>query len=114
MITLYGIKNCDSVKRARHWLDARQIAYRFYDLRTGGITANTLQQWSRAVGWETLLNRRGTSWRQLPQAVRESVDEPAALALMRENPTLIKRPVLELEDGSLHVGFTADDYAKRL
>lgn len=65
MITLYGIKTCDSVRRARHWLEAHQVTYRFYDLRAEGVTANTLQQWNRAVGWETLLNRRGTSWRQL-------------------------------------------------
>jgi arsenate reductase len=114
MTTLSGIKNCDSVKKARHWLEAHQIEYRFHDFRTEGLAAERLQQWNGTVGWEALLNRRGTSWRQLPQAVRDAIDEPSALTLMLENPTLIKRPVLELNDGTVHVSFKADDYARLL
>ncbi|MCW8917668.1 MAG: ArsC family reductase [Gammaproteobacteria bacterium] len=114
MLTLFGIKNCDSVKKARHWLEEHQIEYRFHDFRTEGLTAERLQQWNGAVGWEALLNRRGTSWRQLPQEVKEAIDEPSALAMILENPTLIKRPVLELNDGTVHVNFKADDYARLL
>jgi arsenate reductase len=110
--TLFGIKNCDSVKKARKWLEAHDVAYRFHDFRSEGLEPGKLQQWSRAVGWEILLNRRGTSWRQLPPEVREAVDEASAIDLMLKNPTLIKRPVLELDDGALHVGFSADNYEK--
>lgn len=112
MTTLSGIKNCDSVKKAQKWLEAHNVDYRFHDFRIEGLEPGKLQQWSRVVGWETLLNRRGTSWRQLPPEVKKTIDEASALALMLENPTLIKRPVLELDDGVLHVGFSADDYEK--
>jgi arsenate reductase len=111
MTTLYGIKNCDSVKKARKWLDANGIDYRFHDFRAEGLQQERLQQWNSAVGWETLLNRRGTSWRQLPQQVKDTIDEASALALMLENPTLIKRPVLERKNGKVHVGFKAEEYA---
>jgi arsenate reductase len=112
MTTLSGIKNCDSVKKAQKWLEAHDVAYNFHDFRIEGLEPGKLQQWSRVIGWEALLNRRGTSWRQLPPEVKETIDEASALALMLENPTLIKRPVLELDDGALHVGFNADDYEK--
>ena len=112
MTTLCGIKNCDTVKKARNWLETQHIDYRFHDFRAEALAPATLQQWNRAVGWETLLNHRGTSWRQLPPEVRESIDEASALALMLENPTLIKRPVLVLDDGAVHVGFKAEHYAK--
>ncbi|MDH5784826.1 MAG: ArsC family reductase [Chromatiales bacterium] len=111
MVILCGIKNCDSVKKARNWLEGRGINYQFHDFRSDGLQRERVQQWNRAVGWETLLNRRGTSWRQLPQQTRDDIDESSALALMLENPTLIKRPVLELNDGSVHVGFNAEHYA---
>jgi len=114
MLTLCGIKNCDSVKKARKWLDANGIDYHFHDFRTAGLEQQTLRQWNTAVGWEALLNRRGTSWRQLPQEVKDAIDETSALALMLENPTLIKRPVLELENGAVQVGFNEDNYAKLL
>jgi arsenate reductase len=109
---LFGIKNCDSVKKARKWLETHNVAYRFHNFRSDGLEPGKLQQWNTTVGWESLLNRRGTSWRQLPPEVREAIDEASAMALMLKNPTLIKRPVLELDDGELHVGFSADDYEK--
>lgn len=112
MLTLCGIKNCDSVKKARKWLEANAIDYHFHDFRAGGLEQERLQQWNQAVGWETLLNKRGTSWRQLPQEIKESVDEASALTLMLENPTLIKRPVLELGDGRLQIGFKDEEYVK--
>ena len=112
MVTLCGIKNCDSVKKARKWLEANSVDYRFHDFRAEGLELAKLEQWNRAVGWETLLNKRGTSWRQLPQEVKESIDEASALALMLDNPTLIKRPVLELDEGTVQVGYKAEEYAK--
>lgn len=114
MLTLAGIKNCDTVKKARKWLDANGIDYRFHDFRADGLAQETLQRWQRAVGWETLLNRRGTSWRQLPQPIRDSIEETSALQLMLENPTLIKRPVLELDNGSVFVGFSEEIYRTQL
>ena len=114
MVTLCGIKNCDSVKKARKWLEANGTNYQFHDFRADDLGQEKLQQWNQAVGWETLLNKRGTSWRQLPQEIKDSVDEASALALMLENPTLIKRPVLELDNGSVHVGFKAEEYAELL
>ena len=110
MTTLAGIKNCDTVRKARQWLEANGIPYHFHDLRSAGLTAQQLQQWNRAVGWETLLNRRGSSWRQLSPQVRDNIDEPSALTLMLQNPTLIKRPILELKDGRVQVGFAEGQY----
>ncbi len=109
MTTLYGIKNCDTVKKARKWLEAAGIEYRFHDFRADGLEREQLDAWNRAVGWETLLNRRGTTWRQLPEAVKTGIDEARALDLMMEQPTLIKRPVLE-HGGEFRVGFKEADY----
>ncbi|MBE0510210.1 MAG: ArsC family reductase [Chromatiales bacterium] len=111
MTTLYGIKNCDTVKKARKWLDQHSIDYRFHDFRQDGLEPTQLHTWSQAVGWETLLNRRGTTWRQLNQAEREEIDEDRALMLMHDLPTLIKRPVLEYQDGVV-VGFAEKRYAE--
>ncbi|MFU8837319.1 MAG: ArsC family reductase [Thiohalomonadaceae bacterium] len=111
MTTLYGIKNCDTVKKARKWLDQHSIDYRFHDFRQDGLEPAQLHTWSQAVGWETLLNRRGTTWRQLNQAEREEIDEDHALMLMHDLPTLIKRPVLEYQD-EVVVGFTEKRYAE--
>lgn len=110
MTTLYGIKNCDTVRKARKWLEANGVDFRFHDFRADGLAEDDLRAWARAVGWETLLNRRGTTWRRLPEEVREDVDEQKALALMLDNPTLIKRPVLVTGDGRVHVGFRPADY----
>lgn len=104
MITVYGIKNCDTCRKALKWLAAEQIEHRFHDVRADGLEEKTLSTWVGALGWESLLNRRGTTWRKLPDADKEAVDEAAAKKLMFESPTLIKRPVFDLSDGFL-VGF---------
>lgn len=111
MTTLYGIKNCDTVKKARKWLDAASIDYRFHDFRKDGLQREQLVAWKQAVGWETLLNRRGTTWRQLPEAVKENINENNVLDLFLEHPTLIKRPVLE-QGGEIRVGFNEAEYKK--
>jgi arsenate reductase len=111
MTVLYGIKNCDTVKKARRWLDDHGVAYRFHDFRADGLDEKQLARWTKQLGWETLLNRRGTAWRTLPEAQREKVvDAATAAAAMLAHPALIKRPVLEI-NGTLRVGFTDDDYA---
>jgi arsenate reductase (glutaredoxin) len=112
MTILYGIRNCDTVGKARRWLDERGVAYRFHDFRTDGLEADRLDGWIRAVGWETLLNRRGTTWRQLPEADREGIDAERAAALMLEHPTLIRRPVIE-HGKQVLVGFNAEVFTQR-
>lgn len=110
-IVLYGIPNCDQVKKARGWLRERGLPYRFHDFKKSGIDAATLTRWERALGWETLLNRKGTTWRGLPEERRAAVvDAPSACAAMSEAPSLIKRPVLEL-DGRCQAGFSEPLYA---
>lgn len=110
---LHGIVNCDTVKKARAWLDARGIAYQWVDFRKAPPAIADLARWCRAVGWETLLNRRGTTWRALDDAAKAAVvDERTAVALMQANPTLIKRPVVEV-DGDVVVGFSEAGYAAR-
>ncbi len=109
MTTIYGIKNCDTMKKARAWLDAKGIAYAFHDYKVEGIDRPRLEAWARKVGWETLLNRSGTTFRKLPEARKEGLDEARALALMLEQPSMIKRPVLE-NGGKLLVGFKVDQY----
>jgi len=109
MTTLYGIKNCDTMKKARVWLDQRGVAYGFYDYKTAGIDRERLARWVAAVGWETLLNRAGTTFRKLPEADRHGLDEARAIALMLEQPSMIKRPVLET-GGGLLVGFRPKQY----
>lgn len=111
MITLYGIKNCDTVRKARKWLEAEDIDYMFHDFRVDGLAKKDLCIWVKSVGWETLLNTRGTTWRQLPDKKKENVDETRAIDLMLANPTLIKRPVL-VHDKQVHVGFKPADYQK--
>jgi arsenate reductase len=93
-LTLHGIPNCDTVKKARAWLDARGVAYAFHDYKKAGVDAATLSGWAKDVGWEVLLNRAGTTWRKLPEETREGVDEARAIALMVDQPSLIKRPVV--------------------
>jgi len=110
-ITIYGIKNCDTMKKARAWLDERGLAYAFHDYKTEGIDRRVLEGWVREVGWETLLNRAGTTFRKLPDAQRENVTEKKAIALMIEQPSMIKRPVLDV-GGKLIVGFKPEVYAK--
>jgi arsenate reductase len=109
--TIYGIKNCDTMKKARAWLDSHGVAYGFHDYKTEGIAREKLKRWSDEVGWETLLNRAGTTFRKLPEGDKEGLNERKALALMLAQPFMIKRPVLEL-GGKLLVGFKPEIYAK--
>jgi arsenate reductase len=110
-ITIYGIKNCDTMKKARVWLDSHGVAYSFYDYKAEGIDKARLQRWAKEVGWETLLNRAGTTFRKLDDAAKEGLNESKAIALMLEQPSMIKRPVLDL-GGKLVVGFKPEIYAK--
>lgn len=110
-IQIYGIPNCDSVKRARKWLAAHGVAYIFHDFKKEGVDEKLLRQWVAAIGWEALLNRRGMMWRKLTDAQRTGLDEGKAMALMLEIPTIIKRPVL-LADGHVEVGFSDTAYQK--
>ena len=113
-MTLYGIRNCDTMKKARAWLDARGVAYVFHDYKVAGIEAATLSAWASAVGWETLLNRAGTTFRALADAEKANLDAAKAIALMVANPSLIKRPVLTgAAEGPL-VGFSAAAYEAAL
>ena len=108
-VTIYGIKNCDTMKKARAWLDARGVAYAFHDYKAAGIDRGVLEGWARAVGWETLLNRAGTTFRALPVTDKADLSEKKAIALMIAQPSMIKRPVLDTGKGLL-VGFKADQY----
>ncbi len=110
-VTIYGIKNCDTMKKARAWLDARGVDYEFHDYKASGIDRATLEDWAREAGWETLLNRAGTTFRKLPDKEREGVTEKKAIALMLAQPSMIKRPVLEAS-GKLLVGFKPEQYEK--
>ena len=107
---LYGIKNCDTVKKARKWLDEQGIDYEFHDFKKDGLQSELLFRWEQAVGWETLLNRRGTTWRKLPEDVRDTIDAQSAHEIMLENPSIIKRPVVE-NGGNVRVGFSADEWS---
>ncbi|WP_303904131.1 arsenate reductase [Thiohalomonas denitrificans] len=110
MSKIYGIKTCDTVRKARKWLRGHGIEHDFHDFRADGLPEERLAIWVGAVGWEALLNRRGVAWRKLPAEKRANVGEVKALELIRQEPTLIKRPVLEHE-GGVKVGFSEDDYA---
>jgi arsenate reductase len=111
-ITIYGIKNCDTMKKARAWLDKVGIEYAFHDYKTAGIERERLERWAKKVGWETLLNRAGTTFKKLPDKDKEGVTEKKAIALMLAQPSMIKRPVLDLGGGKLLVGFSPESYAK--
>jgi arsenate reductase len=111
--TIYGIKNCDTIKKARAWLDERGIAVTFHDYKVAGIDRASLERWASKVGWETLLNRAGTTFRKLPENEREGLTEKKAIALMLAQPSMIKRPVLEV-GGKLIVGFRPETYAAAL
>jgi arsenate reductase len=112
-VTIYGIKNCDTMKKARAWLDKKGVAYDFHDYKATGIDRSRLEQWAGKVGWEVLLNRAGTTFRKLPDKDKEGLTEKKAIALMMEQPSMIKRPVLDV-GGKLLVGFKPEDYAKVL
>ena len=110
---VFGIKNCDTMKKAFAWLDARGVAYEFIDYKKAGVVEAQLPEWNRRVGWETLLNTRGMMWRRLSDDERADIDAAKALALMADYPTLIKRPLLDTGDALL-VGFDAPRYARLL
>ena len=112
-ITIYGIKNCDTMKKARAWLDSHGVAYDFHDYKTAGIDKDRLKGWGDELGWETLLNRAGTTFSKLPDGDKEGLNESKALALMLAQPSMIKRPVLDL-GGKLLVGFKPEVYAKEV
>lgn len=112
MIKLYGISNCDSVRKARQWLDNHQLEYQFHDFKLQAPDYELLQSWVNELGWQALLNKRSTTWRQQPEAVKTSIkDSTQAIELMQANPTLIKRPLLETNKG-LGVGFVASNYSR--
>jgi arsenate reductase len=108
-IVIYGIKNCDTMKKARAWLDKNGVAYSFHDYKTAGIDRARLERWSKDVGWEKLLNRAGTTFRKLPDADKENLNEARAIAVMLAQPSAIKRPVLDLGKKRV-VGFSPDLY----
>jgi arsenate reductase len=110
MATIYGIKNCDTMKKARAWLDQHGVAYDFHDYKAAGIDRERLERWSKKLGWETLLNRAGTTFRKLSDKDKQDVDARKAIALMLEQPSVIKRPVLDLGHDRLLVGFKPDTY----
>ena len=109
-LTIYGIKNCDTMKKARAWLDTRGVEYAFHDYKTAGIERAKLEGWAKKVGWETLLNRAGTTFRKLPEKDKQALDAGKAVALMLAQPSLIKRPVLDLGRDRILVGFRPEVY----
>lgn len=109
-LTLYGIKNCDTMKKARTWLDAHGVSYEFHDYKVSGIDRATIEKWAAVVGWETLLNRSGTTFRKLPDAAKAGLTEAKAIEFMVEQPSMIKRPVLE-KGRTLLVGFSEERYS---
>lgn len=111
-ITIYGIKNCDTMKKARAWLEKQGVAYAFHDYKSAGIDKERLEKWSKKAGWETLLNRAGTTFKKLPDKDKEGLTEKKAIALMLAQPSMIKRPVLDLGGGKILVGFKPEQYGE--
>jgi arsenate reductase len=111
-ITIYGIKNCDTMKKARAWLDKQGVDYAFHDYKSAGIDKERLEKWAKKAGWETLLNRAGTTFKKLPDNDKAGLTEKKAIALMLAQPSMIKRPVLELAGGKLLVGFKPEHYGE--
>jgi len=109
-VTICGIRNCDTMKKAFAWLDEHGIDYAFHDYKKAGVTPQALKRWCAAAGWECVLNTRGTTFRKLPDAAKANLDEDKAIALMVEQPSMIKRPVLETGD-TIEVGFKPEHYA---
>ncbi len=107
---MYGIPNCDTIKKARKWLDANGIEYRFHNYKKDGVPEKELRHWVKDQGWEILLNRRGTTWRKLDESIRNNIDETSAIQVMLDNASAIKRPVL-VDGKQILVGFDADTYA---
>jgi arsenate reductase (glutaredoxin) len=113
-LTIYGIKNCDTMRKARAWLDKHGVEYVFHDYKTDGIARERLERWEKKEGWETLLNRAGMTFRKLPDEDKSGLDMKKAMALMLAQPSMIKRPVLELPGGKLLVGFSPELYNQAL
>lgn len=113
-ITIYGIKNCDTMKKARAFLDKKGVEYAFHDYKTAGVDKDKLAGWVKKVGWETLLNKAGTTFKKLPDKDKEGLTEAKAIKLMLAQPSMIKRPVLEIGGGKILVGFKPDAYAAAL
>jgi arsenate reductase (glutaredoxin) len=110
---IYGIRNCDTMKKAFAWLDARKIAYDFHDYKKGGVPPGKLKAWAAKVGWEKLANTRGPTWRKIPDARKAGLDEAKALALLEENPSAIRRPIVEA-GAALQVGFDPEEFSRVL
>ena len=110
MVTMYGIKNCDTIKKARAWLEQAGVDYVFHDYKKDGLPPALLDGWLQELGYEALLNKRGTTWRKVDESVRDSIDEASARALMLDNPSIIKRPLLDTGTQKV-LGFSADEYA---
>ena len=112
-LTLFGIKNCDTMKKAMKWLDDNGVAYHFHDYKKEGVPEQRLRQWLEALGWETVINKRGTTWRKLDDAVKESMNTEKAITVATENPSIIKRPILQ-NDHFILAGFKADEWKDTL
>jgi arsenate reductase len=113
-ITIYGIKNCDTMKKARAWLDSHGVDYAFHDYKTAGIERDRLERWAKRVGWEILLNRAGTTFKKLADKDKQGLTENKAIALMLAQPSMIKRPVLDFGGGKILVGFSPELYKKSI
>jgi len=111
MITIYGIPNCDTIKKARNWLKDNNVDYTFHDYKKLGVPEKELKIWVKKLGWEILLNKRGTTWRKLDEKTKDSVNEQSAIQIMLENPSIIKRPVL-VKGKTILVGFKAEEYTQ--
>ena len=109
MTTIYGIANCDTMKKARAWLDGHGVAYAFHDYKKAGLPEALARAWVAELGWEALINRRGTTWRKLPESAREGIDAESAVRLMTESPSLVRRPLLDTGDAR-HLGFSDSQY----
>ena len=108
-VTLYGISSCDTIRKAKTWLQKQRIEFEFHDYRKQGLEQQLLQSMISALGWEVMLNRRGTTWRTLPDTVKDQIDQASAMRLMLDNPAIIKRPILATQN-RLHVGFSDQQY----
>jgi arsenate reductase (glutaredoxin) len=113
VITLYGIANCDTIKRARRWLTLHHVDYRFHDFRRDGLIESQLLAWTEELGWEAMLNRRGTTWRKLPEALRDGIDRESAISVMLESPAIIRRPLLDTGNKRV-LGFSESVYQELL
>lgn len=109
MIKIYGIPNCDTIKKAKKWLNDNAIDFEFHDYKKQGVPEKELKKWVNALGWEALLNKRGTTWRKLDEKTKENIEQSSAIKIMLDNPSIIKRPLLDL-NGNYSVGFSVDSY----